>query len=67
MAAFKAARKLAPNDPRPQYFLAYGLRRAGRFMAAEAALQKVSLLDTGGNLKAATAYSLKEIHEGWRN
>ncbi len=64
LAAFSAAAQLVPSDPRAQYFLACGLRRARRFTEAEAALKKVSVLDTNGVLKEATAKSLEYVHEG---
>lgn len=68
MAAFHAAVRLTQGDARPWYFLAYGLRRAGRFAEAEAALEKVSQLDKNGRLKAAVEKSLEEVRSrsrGW--
>lgn len=66
MAAFHAAVRLTPGDPRPWYFLAYGFRRAGRFAEAEAALGKVSQLDKNGRLKAAVEKSLEEVRSHLR-
>ncbi len=62
MAAFRAAVKLEPKDPRPWYFLAFSLRRAGKFAEAQAALQKASTLDVNGRLKAAVSKSLDEVY-----
>lgn len=62
MAAFRAAVRLAPRDPRPQYFLAAGFRRAGRFAEADAALHKASQLDKGGRLKVAVEKSLEQVN-----
>jgi tetratricopeptide (TPR) repeat protein len=64
LAAFGEAARLVPSDPRAQYFLACGLRRARHFMEAEAALKRTSVLDTKGVLKEATAKSLEYVHEG---
>lgn len=60
VAAFRSAVKLAPDDPRPQFFLAYGLCHAGRFAAAEAALKKVPRLDPAGALKAPIAQMMSD-------
>ena len=68
MDAFRASVRLAPSDPRPWYFLAYSLRRAGRFGEAEIALRKASKLDKSGSLKAEVERSLREVQErsrGW--
>lgn len=62
LAAFQAAVRLAPGDPRPWYFLAYGLRRAGRFGEAEAALREVSRQDKDSRLEVAVGKSLAEVH-----
>lgn len=63
LAAFEAAVRLAPNDPRSEFFLAYGLRHARRFAEAEDVLKKVSRLDTSGSLKKATAESLENVRD----
>ena len=60
LAAFQAAVRLAPDDPRPELCLAYGLRRAGRFREAEAALHEVSILDKDGRFRVAAQESLAE-------
>lgn len=67
LTAFSVAVRLASADPRPQFFLAYGLRRAGRFTEAEAALRKVSRLDRRGDLKFASDQSLILIRERRRD
>ncbi len=52
-AAFSRAADLQPNDARVQYYLGYGLQKAGQFAAAQAAYGRASRLDTAGAVKAA--------------
>ena len=67
MADFRAAVRMTPNAPRTQFSLAYGLRRAGQFAAAEAALGRASRLDKSGGLRAAVKQSLMEVHSRSRD
>ena len=61
LSAFRDGVRLAPGDPRPYLFLADGLRRAGRFAQAQAALRKVTKLDTSGALSLCAEQALESI------
>ncbi len=61
LAAFNHAAGLQPNDARVQFYLGSGLRKAGRFAEAQAALQRAALLDTEGTVKAATEDNLRAV------
>lgn len=59
--AFQEAAQEQPNDPRVQFYLGRGLRKAGRFAEAQAALEKAARLDTEGTVKAAAAENLRAV------
>lgn len=61
LAAFRQAAGLQPDDARVQFYLGDGLRKAGQFTQARAALEKGAALDQEGTVKAAAAESLRAI------
>jgi len=61
LAAFGQAARFQPDDARVQFYLGFGLRKAGRFPEARAALEKASALDTEGPVKTEAAESLRAV------
>lgn len=61
LQAFQAAAQKQPSDPFVQFYLGYGLRKAGRFAEAQAAFQKAAVLDTEGTVKAAAGDNLRAV------
>ena len=61
LEAFQEAAQKQPNDPRVQFYLGYGLRKAGKFAEARAAFQKAAALDTEGTVKGATEENLRAV------
>lgn len=62
LVAFGQAARFQPDDARAQFYLGVGLRKAGRFPEARAALEKASALDTEGPVKAASEGNLRAMH-----
>ena len=61
LEAFQEAAWEQPNDPRVQYYLGYGLQKAGRMAEAQTAFQKAAQLDTEGTVKAASEENLQAV------
>ncbi len=53
LQTFQEAAQQEPNDARVQYYLGYGLQKAGQFAAAQAAYARAARLDTAGTVRAA--------------
>jgi len=61
LAAFRQAASLQPDDARVQFYHGYGLRKAGQFAEAQAALERAAALETEGPVKAATEEDLRAV------
>jgi tetratricopeptide (TPR) repeat protein len=61
LEAFQKAAHEQPDDPQVQFYLGYGLRKAGRFAQSQAAFQKAATLDTEGTIKGATEENLRAV------
>lgn len=61
LQAFQKAAQQQPDDAVVQFYLGYGLRKAGKFAEAQAALERASALDTEGTVKAATEENLRAV------
>ena len=61
LQAFQKAAQEQPNDPHVQFYLGYGLRKAGKFAQAQTAFQKAAALDTEGTVKGATEENLRAV------
>ncbi len=61
LRAFKKAAQEQPDDALVQFYLGYGLRKAGQFVEAQTAFQKAAQRDTEGTVKSASEENLRAV------
>lgn len=61
LQAFQSAAQQYPNDARVQFYLGYGLRKAGQFAQAQAAFQRAAQMDTDGTVKTVMEENLRAV------